>query len=358
MRITVLVENDQTDSLTIDQGGAPVTVAPGQNATLEVLSTHPVTISVVSPTIAEPATPAAPVVAEAGGITGPIDPASVPAPASQPAAVEPAPPSFEGNTGAVVVPDGAPQEVHDVAKSLLATNQAIAQSNVAVADAEEAKQALAKAQADADAAVSDADKQRTSTALLEAQQNANTTATSRDAALEMADHHADTAAEAATKVQDLADDPNHPMTQDHADLANNLAQAASDAVAVAKGEDPAPVSQSDGEKPSATSTEDSQVAPPAPSDAAPLTATDGSTPAPTNLGDASGSTPITEEHAAAAANAPAPSDATVIAVIDTLMDNDAALTAQGEISIDHLNAALVAKGFSPVAPNHPVLAEA
>lgn len=348
LKITLVVENDQTESVTIDQGGDPVTVAPGQNATLEVLSTHPVTISVVAPASEEPETPADPVVsaAPAPAAAPDADPAQ-PAADAPPAVVEPAPPTLQGDTGAVVVPASAPIEVHEVANSLLATNTAIAEANVAIADAEEAKQELAKAEAAADAAVTDADKQRTAQALLDAQTNASRTAASRDAALDMASHHADTAAAAADKVQEMADDPDHPMTQDHADLAGALADNAAAAVDVAKGGDPDPAPAAQPDAPAAALTED-----------APLTAVDGSTPPPSDLGDATASTPITPEDTAAAADFPPPSNETVITLLQGLVDNDAAQTEQGEISIPHLNAALVANGFAPIATDHPAIAQA
>lgn len=85
-------------------------------------------------------------------------------------------------------------------------------------------------------------------------------------------------------------------------------------------------------------------------------ATDGTTPAPTALGDATGVTPITEDDAVtAAADHPDATDATVVSVIKSLEETDEAFTEQGIISIDHLNAALVAAGFAPIGEDHPVL---
>lgn len=84
--------------------------------------------------------------------------------------------------------------------------------------------------------------------------------------------------------------------------------------------------------------------------------TDGQIVPTTDLGDASGQTPITDNHAAAAATAPVATDATVVSVIQSLEGTDSAFTAQGMISIDHLNAALVAAGFAPVTVDHPAVA--
>lgn len=349
LKITVLVENDQTESLTVDQGGDPVTVAPGQNATIEVLSTHPVTISVVSPSVAEPEKPADPIVEDSPtvGISQTV-----------PATLNPDPPpiSFQGDTGAKVVPDDAPQSVRDVAARVAAANSAIATANGAAGDHAEAMAKLEDARiAHQDAPDEDAAalaKSDGMTAGLAAQ----TAAAALDAGLQEAEAHLSIAGDLVEKVKAAAEDENDlTTTTDHADLAASLVENAKQAISeTAQG-------SGDGERAAATSTEDpekpsSEIAPAATlGEDQPLTAVDGSTPAPTELGDATAATPITKKDEKAAASFPEPSNATVLTLIQQLADNDAAQTEQGEISIPHLNAALVANGFAPISTDHPAL---
>lgn len=337
MRATIIVENDQTQSLTIEQGGDNSTVVePGQNVSVEILSTHPVTMSVPAD-VEEPSTPAAPVIADT---TEPV--------AKDQADIQPtvtSTPSASGDTGAKVVGDGAPDELKAVADAAADVNSAVAAINVAQADATEANQKAAAAQAVVDGLADDApdhEAQAANDALTQATQAASDAAQTHADAGDALGAPIEALVAANEAVQAKADDPDHPITQDHADAAQAILDGAKAAVgdlltldeaqAGAGGADVAPADKDGDISPSGDTgtTEDG-----AGNVSTGPTATDA----------------LLAENSAAGQTTTEPRDATedeIAAAIQSCMEADAPTTGSGMVVLEHLNAALTAKGLKPI----------
>jgi hypothetical protein len=244
MKLTIIVLGDEAQSAIIDQGDTQTTVAPGQNATVEVTSTHPITLGVSEPHESEPEIPAAPVVTDAptvGQADAPTSEATAPAipePVIQPT----------GDTGASVVPSDAPAEVQAVADALQQTNTAVAEATNAASDfaeatataaaaaddltaAQDAAAAVPEDAAPADQAAADQAAADAKAALDKAQADADAAAEAHATAIDTANASAETAQTAADAVAAAAADPDHPATDDHAEIAQQMADSAAQAVA-------------------------------------------------------------------------------------------------------------------------------
>lgn len=369
MKVLLLVETDETTSVTISQEGhADVTVAPGQNASIEVLSTHSVTISIPEAVAEEPEAPAAPVVADT--------PASVDLVAEAPAV--PAAPTGGLSTPGIevngVVSEGAPDELKAVAVALADVNSAVGAVAVAQADAIGAAQnAIVADKAAGDfTAPEDMTPEHAETVqadldqkAADAKASAETAAEDHAAAIDTANEKLEAMHAVVEVVENAAADPANLVTDAHADQAQALLQGAIETVEALPPLDGSMITQDPPAPPADAGPEAiSPAGDTGTTEDGAGNATTGPTVVDEQLADAKPTVSDIEaaidagkdvslapDGTATIGDQPEPRDATeaeIGAAIQECLDEDAPTTASGTIVLQHLNAKLTAKGLKPI----------